>query len=1074
MEQSSFYGGRKGTSFVIVKNYPDIPTMVAAFKQGIAYTIVNFDQYVLINTVNKNHPDNGKIFRRGYDYNTGSRTISAYRAYVATEDEEGHPIADKTKEIIDGKYLDSTSGTWIDADYHSAVYEYTDAYDAGGAIYIGTIAGPAGRAPHLHMATYEQVRDTHAGESFEEYETHGSYTLDNGDLLPGKYVNGGIASYNDDIQWYCVSIRDNNNEDAEAYIGLKIPYPVIDFTAEAVATYDQTGAYGDTTAITRIDDQTHPFYEKWNISIPKGIQGDSLKNFRVFIPEEDFDEETSETVIYRLDTQEPYPYEQGKQILVYDYYHYDNLATGEPVTYYIGDYNLISSLDIADNGDIQIIFTHGDNIILPKAIKRIERASFEENELSNACILTLEYNTTDEEGNHEIESFPLDWVKGLTVDNDGSVHISYTMDEENRENGVETINHLIKWINDVTIATEGNNEGAFVMSFNNEAPAFTANLHWVNDIDVTSVGNIVCSYSQGDLTGNEQKAAKTLASRVRWINNISVNDYGTLTVTYNTINQQNLPETQVFDQKLKWIDDISMDKYGVITTTYNTLSNVQQGIHNTKVFDNPVRWINSINLTSDGILSVTYNTKTGQTVDTWTSPNKIKYLNGVDLSNDGYITLTYNTKDTQGNPETETFLNQLKWIDDATIVDGDFAIKYNTAEDYTTLATLKYVTDISLNQSGQVTLIYNTKTDNIQDSSLLSQRLKWITSVSFTNGQLLVNYNNGNSTVVANNINLINDININANTGRFTVNYANGSAISSYSTTLHYPNNVSVNTGVEGNQKIHITYTDNTDGVDIGEPINYIEKTKIVDNHLLVLYSDPAKRTGTNVYHNGEVIDGRSGWIDLGAIISDRAGVLVGANYTWAEVYAPNEVPDPIDYEDAIDFLNREHPDSFSGGKIITVGNPDGDKYFFGFDYNYVDSTASELEYKGWYWIGLLTPSEATISSFLEDADAQSISPSYPLGTLWFVEEDVYNISYTLTNVTCSNKYSKVREGYNYTNTLTPATGTILSSVVVIMGETTIYNSAQDESFDPTSHQISISSITGDVTITASAVTNNE
>jgi len=39
------------------------------------------------------------------------------------------------------------------------------------------------------------------------------------------------------------------------------------------------------------------------------VQGDSLKNFRVFIPEEDFDEETSETVIYRLNTQEPYPYE---------------------------------------------------------------------------------------------------------------------------------------------------------------------------------------------------------------------------------------------------------------------------------------------------------------------------------------------------------------------------------------------------------------------------------------------------------------------------------------------------------------------------------------------------------------------------------------------------------------------------------------------------------------------------------------------------------------------------------------------------------------------------------------------
>ena len=80
MEYSSFYGGRKGASFVIVKNFPDIPSMVAKFILGNSYTEVNYDEYVIINTVNKNHPDNGKIFKRGYDYN-GSRKITAYRAY---------------------------------------------------------------------------------------------------------------------------------------------------------------------------------------------------------------------------------------------------------------------------------------------------------------------------------------------------------------------------------------------------------------------------------------------------------------------------------------------------------------------------------------------------------------------------------------------------------------------------------------------------------------------------------------------------------------------------------------------------------------------------------------------------------------------------------------------------------------------------------------------------------------------------------------------------------------------------------------------------------------------------------
>jgi hypothetical protein len=80
MEYNSFYGGRRGASFIIIKQYPDIPTMTKDFRQGGLFTTVNYDEYVIINCVNKNHPDNGKIFRRGYDYNSG-RTITAWQAY---------------------------------------------------------------------------------------------------------------------------------------------------------------------------------------------------------------------------------------------------------------------------------------------------------------------------------------------------------------------------------------------------------------------------------------------------------------------------------------------------------------------------------------------------------------------------------------------------------------------------------------------------------------------------------------------------------------------------------------------------------------------------------------------------------------------------------------------------------------------------------------------------------------------------------------------------------------------------------------------------------------------------------
>ena len=90
MSNGSFYGGRKGSSFVIAKNYPDIRSMTIDFAKGNSFLEVKYDEYVLINTINKNHPDNGKLFKRGYDYNS-SRKISAHLAF----DEQD-------KEIING------------------------------------------------------------------------------------------------------------------------------------------------------------------------------------------------------------------------------------------------------------------------------------------------------------------------------------------------------------------------------------------------------------------------------------------------------------------------------------------------------------------------------------------------------------------------------------------------------------------------------------------------------------------------------------------------------------------------------------------------------------------------------------------------------------------------------------------------------------------------------------------------------------------------------------------------------------------------------------------------------------
>ena len=93
MEYNSFYGGRRGASFIIAKSFKTEEEMIKEFAKGGQYKAVNYDEYVIIDTENKNDITNGKIYRRGYDYTN----------------------------------------------------------DMGGAEYIGQIVGPAGLGPHAEI-----------------------------------------------------------------------------------------------------------------------------------------------------------------------------------------------------------------------------------------------------------------------------------------------------------------------------------------------------------------------------------------------------------------------------------------------------------------------------------------------------------------------------------------------------------------------------------------------------------------------------------------------------------------------------------------------------------------------------------------------------------------------------------------------------------------------------------------------------------------------------------------------------------------------------------------------------------
>ena len=552
----SFYGGRPGNSFIIITTYRSIEDMVTKFKQGPSYTAVHYDEHVMINTVNKNDPDNGKVYRRGYDFTN----------------------------------------------------------DMGGAEYIGTIVGPAGKAPLLEMTTVTNVRSKHAEEGYEERFTSGQYSITEGNLVPGRTGNG---TFNDAITWACCSIRNENDEDCTAYIGFTFPYTVIDYEASAVEPYI-AGKYADTSSVTRVDDETHPFFEKWHINVPKGVKGDAFMNLKVEAASTDVEEYTGQADDIN----------NNRMILAYDYYKYDQKQNGEPVRFYFGDYNMIDNVSINDEGTITINYSHDDDLVLTKKVKWVKSITLN----TETGLFTVVYNhTTDASGDPTTYTTYLDWINEVNVANDGTITFGHT-------HGADTVfNKKIKWCTGVTI----NNNGTVTFTWNNgtQDTVFNNIIKWITSVNLAADGTLTVGYNNGTANSVFSKA-------VKWITDVQVATDGTITVTYN-----NDDNPYVASQRLKWINDITLTDNGTLTISYNNNSA-------DTVFTNRIKWLTGATLANNGTFTLNWNNNTPAT----TYANLFKWISGMSVAADGTVTFTWN------NGDTNTVYSQLmKWISGFTI-----------------------------------------------------------------------------------------------------------------------------------------------------------------------------------------------------------------------------------------------------------------------------------------------------------------------------------------------------------------------------------------------------------------------
>ena len=648
----SFYGGRPGNSFTIVTSFSTVQEMITAFQGGPAYTNVHYDEYVIINTEDKNNPTNGQIYRRGYDYNN----------------------------------------------------------DMGGAELIGTIVGPAGKAPLLTMDQYSTIDGMQGTEGLVDDEdgnyismkSKGQLTIANGGLVPGKDEEN---NFYDTIKWVSYSFRDSKGRDTIAHVGFQIPYPVIDFVSESGNFYEQPSV----TPVQNEDEQTHPFYKKWKISIPKGQKGDSFQNFRVIIPE------GGDVENYKTAEEMAEDIRNDAEILVYDYYVYnDNQGkpkeTPQKKTFYIGDYNVIKSINVDSDGTLTVEYTHNIDQHFDNMIKWIENVTLADN-----GVLSLKYNNQEEVTNLN----QIKWITGLYLEANGRLYAKYNYGDD------EEI---------TTSATPSEDEQTGEILDN------TVTLKWITDVQLSSNGIITVHYNNGEAEeiNNDDP--------LKFINNIELSDDGILTVEYNTLKNSEQPEagnvTEEIntDRPIRWISGVDITDQSATEQNNKGKLIVNYNSGDPDVLD--MRYPTNIEI--DETLDEEHPENQYKIKTTYSngdinySASPINYIKKMLISSNGHLLAQYT--DYNQNTGASTTINNVTqdWADLGVVSPEAFGFNNST-----TTITNKYLTGLLV--PSEMKNNYEDLTFSVNVSQFLPKNLL---SISITGCDITVYYSNNTSETI--------------------------------------------------------------------------------------------------------------------------------------------------------------------------------------------------------------------------------------------------------------------------------------------------------------------------------------
>lgn len=645
---SSFYGGREGRSFVITRNFSSVKEMVEKFQQGPSYNEVHFDEYVLINTVNKANPENGQVFRRGYDYNS-ERQIDTYNAKTENNETEITFAIEKIP--------------------------------AGGAIYVGTIAGPAGRAPVLRLAKMDDVKalgdiatldvsewtgNQQRPQTIEDMLTYlrsmfeygnvpvdkdGNVILDGTDpVYLRNYVKIiNLNSLNEKANYYFYYDKILYEEDSEASIGwymIDTPLIIPENKYSIEDGHLVPGVeYSENLDINSETGYIHKIPNKYQDTIDWAYC--SIRN--------ENNEDTTAYIGFKL----PYTVFEYEAKSVDAYYNRNDERIDGRITNKFENVNLVEKIDTStkkkDEDGNEILDENGNPIMeehpfyskwlfnIPKGIK-------------GESIKNIRVITADD----SVEAFDVDDNGNLQYNEDGSIKIKKDYGEENqKENDIANQRkiivydyyyydrylegeHYVIYLGDFNIVdkVELAHNGKITMGFSHDNDYVTKPedwVHWIDDMHFDENGTVTVTFNDLEWTKNQIiNGVLKKPSLFHWITYMEFKDDGSIKVEFNNTDiSQGSIQNGIIDlpQFMTWLTDFTISESGDIDIIFNN-KNEDKDIH----LQNYIRKIDDIVLQDTGIetdnsvannqkIRITYNTKTdGINKDTVEIGNPINYV----------------------------------------------------------------------------------------------------------------------------------------------------------------------------------------------------------------------------------------------------------------------------------------------------------------------------------------------------------------------------------------------------------------------------------------------------------------